>query len=529
MGKQHTRGTLPRAAAFWVLAALFLILFFASAAASPLYGVYQVRFHFSAATLTAVFAVYVLVLLLTLLFLGSVSDYLGRLPVIILALVFSVAACLVFLSARDVGELYAARALQGVATGLATGPIGAALIDLQPPGSQRAPLVTSVFSSLGLALGSLITSMLVQYAPAPTRLIWWAMLAVFVVSIVALLFIAEPGSRRPGVLASLKSRVAVPPAARGTFVGVLPSLVAIWALGGLFLSLGPSLAAEATRSSNLVPGGLVIFVLFGAGAAAAYGLRAISSRKALLAGCLLLIAGMAITFGAIATTTSAAFYVGTAVAGTGFGLVSLGSFRMITGRATPGQRAGLVAAIYIAGYLAFSIPALIAGVAATKFGLHSTALVYAVVLAALAAAAAGILLLRPDEDRSQPASAAYAVMPPGPCAVPPCAQAMNTSNGDPATTTEIRRLTDRGHSFLTGPRFERLRVAGDGLPRARSVRERQAEPGFDSGNVHDRQGPRQLRVPVLDGQVDRLMFGECPLLGMRLGHAAPDPRPRGGH
>ncbi len=65
------RRTLPKAAAFWILAVLFLMLFFASAAASPLY---PVQFRFSAATLTAVFAVYVLVLLVTLLFFGTVSD-----------------------------------------------------------------------------------------------------------------------------------------------------------------------------------------------------------------------------------------------------------------------------------------------------------------------------------------------------------------------------------------------------------------------------------------------------------------------
>jgi len=107
--------TLPGAAAFWVLAVLFLMLFFASAAASPLYPVYQAQFRFSAATLTAVFAVYVLVLLVTLLFFGSVSDYLGRLPIIITALVFSAAACALFLSAHGAGALYAARALQGIA------------------------------------------------------------------------------------------------------------------------------------------------------------------------------------------------------------------------------------------------------------------------------------------------------------------------------------------------------------------------------------------------------------------------------
>jgi MFS family permease len=285
------RRTLPKAATFWILAVLFLMLFFASAAASPLYPVYQARFGFSAATLTAVFAVYVLVLLATLLFFGTVSDYLGRLPVIVTALVFSMAGCAVFLAAHGVGALYLARSLQGIATGLASGPTGAALIQLQPAGSQRAPLVTSGFSTLGLALGALVTSALVQYAPAPTHLIWWALLAVFAAGTVAVLAMAEPGSRRPGVLVSLRPRIAVPRQARATFAGAVPCFVATWALGGLYLSLGPSLAAAATGSPNLLWGGLVIFLICGTGAAAAFVLRGVGSRTAMLAGCLLLLAG----------------------------------------------------------------------------------------------------------------------------------------------------------------------------------------------------------------------------------------------
>ena len=174
--------------------------------------------------------------------------------------------------------------MQGIATGLASGPIGAALIELQPAGSQRAPLVTSAFSTLGLGLGALITSALVQYAPAPTHLIWWALLAVFTAGIVAVLAMAEPGSRQPGVLASLRPRIAVPRQARTTFAGAVPCFVATWALGGLYLSLGPSLAAQATGSPNLLWGGLVIFLICGTGAAAAFALRGIGSRAAMLAG-----------------------------------------------------------------------------------------------------------------------------------------------------------------------------------------------------------------------------------------------------
>jgi MFS family permease len=287
-GRQHTEGRRSRRRdiAFWILAGLFLMVFFQAAAPSPLYRVYQVQFRFSAATLTAVFAVYVLVLLVTL--------------------------------------------LQGIAAGLAIGPLGAALIDLQPPGSQRAPVVTSTFNSLGLALGALITSALAQYAPAPTRLIWWALLAAFAAGVVAVLAMAEPGSRRPGVLASLRPMVAVPRQARGTFAAAVPSIVAPWALVGLYLSLGPSLAAQATGSPNLLWGGLVIFLLCGTGAAAAFVLRGISSRAAMLAGCLFLLAGTAVTCGAIAATTTAAFLAGTAVAGIGLGLAFLGAFRVTT-------------------------------------------------------------------------------------------------------------------------------------------------------------------------------------------------------
>jgi MFS family permease len=420
---------LPKAAAFWILAVLFLMLFFASAAASPLYRVYQVQFHFSATTLTAVFAAYVLVLLIALLLFGSLSDYLGRLPVIIAALVLSAAGCYVFVAAHGVGELYVGRSLQGIATGLGSGAIGAALIELQPTGSRRAPVVTSAFSSLGLAFGALITSALVQYGPEPTHLIWWALLIAFVLGIVTVLFMAEPGSTRPGVLASLPPTVHVPPQARGAFVGATPVFIAGWALGGLYLSLGPSLAAQATGSSNRLWGGLVIFLLAGTGAVAVIVGRGIDSRTAMLAGCLFLLVGMAATFIAIATTTTAAFFVGTTIAGVGFGLAFLGAFRRTTALAQPDESAGLLAAIFIVAYLALSIPALIAGVATTKYGLHPTALVYSGALVVVAGIAAGMLAMRTGVEPARPPDAAHETVPPGPCTCPPCAQAMHPARG----------------------------------------------------------------------------------------------------
>jgi hypothetical protein len=392
VARSRARPVLPRRAGFWLVAGGFMLVFFSTAAPSPLYGVYQVEWGFSAITLTAVFAVYALVLMITLLMFGSVSDYRGRRRVILASLVMAAGACGLFLAADGVGWLFAGRALQGAAVGSATSALGAALIDLQPEGSKLAPVITSAASMLGLAAGGLGTSALVQYGPASTHLVWWLLLGFSLAGAVAVLAMPETASGRRGVLATMRPRVAVPRSARGTFAMAVPCLIATWMLSGLCLSLGPSLAAQVLRSPDLLWGGLVIFLLTGTGAVASVVFRGISGRAAMLGGCLALFAGAVMMLAAIETTSAAAFLVGIAVAGAGFGTGFLGAFRIASAQAAPGERASLIAAIFIVSYVAFSIPVVVAGVAITHFGLHRTALVYCAVIAVLVAVAASSLV-----------------------------------------------------------------------------------------------------------------------------------------
>ena len=142
------------------------------------------------------FAVYVLFLLMTVLIFGSLSDHVGRRPVIITALAVDTAACILFLLAHGVGTLLSARALQGIAVGLAANALGAALLDLRPAGSL-APLVTSNGGTVGLALGALGTSLLVQYGPVPAKLVWWLLLGAFLAAILLVAAMPEPGPCAP--------------------------------------------------------------------------------------------------------------------------------------------------------------------------------------------------------------------------------------------------------------------------------------------------------------------------------------------
>src|SRR5436305_11530543 len=83
---------LRRREAFWFVGTTLALLLFASSAPSPLYVVYQAQWHFSAITLTSVFAVYVLALLVALLFAGSLSDRVRRRPTLAAALAIELVA-----------------------------------------------------------------------------------------------------------------------------------------------------------------------------------------------------------------------------------------------------------------------------------------------------------------------------------------------------------------------------------------------------------------------------------------------------
>ena len=398
--------------AFWLAAGLLCLVFFTAGAPSPLYDVYQDQWRFSTTTLTAVFAIYALFLLLTLLVFGSIADYLGRRPVILASLFITAGACALFLAAGGVGLLFAARALQGVAVGLATGGVGAALIDLGPEGRGIAPAATGGGTLLGLGAGALGTSALVQYGPAPTHLVWWLLLGASLVAAVTALALPETAHRRPGVVASLRLQVAVPTEARASFIVAAPCLIAAWAFNGLFLSLGPSLAVQVFASPNLLWGGLVIFLLMAVGAAATVAFRAVSPPIATVTGCLTLVAGTVVTLAAIEWTSGVAFLTGTALAGAGFGsAVFPGAYRTITALAPPSGRAGVIAAIFTLSYLALSVPVLIAGLATTHFGLHRTALVYCGTLAVIATAAAASYIFHRPPPAKTPEQATDRRMP----------------------------------------------------------------------------------------------------------------------
>jgi Na+/melibiose symporter-like transporter len=353
-----------------------------SSAVTPLYRLYQQSMHLTPLMITVVFAVYVVSLLAALLTVGGLSDYVGRRPVILAALLLNGAAMILFARAGDVGQLILARAVQGVSVGTGTTALGAAILDTN---RVRGPLLNSVTAFLGLTAGALGAAALVTFAPDPLHMVYDVLLGITVLMVALLWAMPESAASKPGAAASLWPHVSVPPQSRPILMRLTPANVATWSLGGFYLSLMPTVVATTMGVASPWVGGVVVATLMLAAAIAVAALRDWPARRLILSGPSALAVGVAVSLLGIWQHQVTLLLAGTVIAGFGFGSIFSGTMRALLPTAHPDQRAGLLSAFYLQSYLALALPAVAAGLSIPRLGLDMTAYIYGAVIIVLAA------------------------------------------------------------------------------------------------------------------------------------------------
>ena len=214
---------------------------------------------------------------------------------------------------------------------------------------------------------------------------------------IALLWVMpESSSRKSGALASLWPHVSVPPQSRSVLVRLTPANIASWALGGLYLSLMPTVVATAMGVASSWVGGVVVSALMLTAAIAVATFRHWPARRLILTGTSTLSLGVAVSMFGIHAQQVAALLAGTVIAGAGFGSTFSGTLRALLPTAEPHQRAGLLSAFYVQSYLAFSLPAVAAGLSVPLIGLSAAAYLYgaAIILLALMSMMASLWMER---------------------------------------------------------------------------------------------------------------------------------------
>jgi len=227
---------------FWFVSFAFFVTMLGTTTPTPLYVLYQSRFHFSDGMITGVYAVYPLAVMLVLLGFGRLSDQIGRRKVLLTALGCAILSSIVFVFAQNLGWLFVGRFISGVSAGLVMGTATAALNELQPQRNTRfAALISTASNMLGLGVGPLLSGVLAQYTPWSTVTPYLAHIGLVILALLGLATIPETVRKQAAQASRRPQRVGIPNGIRFIFIVSAAAVFCAYSLLSLFTSLAPTL------------------------------------------------------------------------------------------------------------------------------------------------------------------------------------------------------------------------------------------------------------------------------------------------
>ncbi len=383
----------PAAGRYPIAAAAMALMLAGSLLPTPLFELYHRLWNLTPAELSLVFAIYAGSLIPSLLFLGGLSDSIGRRRTILLAFALLALGSLVFAFADGLIWLIVARIVQGIGMGIGTGAAAAAIREWMPEADRaHAGAVTVVAVSGGSAAGALLGGALGQYGPHPLALPYFIHIGLLACGAIAVASVPSCPHLHP---AGLSAVLTIPAAIRRPFLIAATQSFIGWATFAIFIALVPSFLARALDLHNLLVGAFVITAIQVGSVTASLAGQKLANRTAIIAGMLALGAGLWLLLIAVALHAEALVAIASLIAGAGGGLSYLAGLNIIGAIAPPEHRAETLSAFLVACYLGFSIPALCVGFAATRYGLGAAFIGAAIVLGAIAV---GVSVLTTDRN-----------------------------------------------------------------------------------------------------------------------------------
>ena len=152
--------------------------------------------------------------------------------------------------------------------------------------------------------------------------------------------------------------------------------------------LSPLLIRGMLGASSPLLGGLGLFVVAATGGVAILVFQHREPKDMMTFGVASLLIGVAITIFSLPYSSIAFFFLGSTVAGAGFGTAFQGAIRSVVPFAAPHERAGVLSIVFTICYIALGVPAVVAGWLIARHGdIIATAQMFGTVVMALAGAA----------------------------------------------------------------------------------------------------------------------------------------------
>ena len=371
-----------RTIGFVLIAYAFLVTMLGATLPTPLYPLFAQRYSFGELMVTVIFAVYAFGVIAGLLAFGELSDVIGRKPVLLAGLVLSAVSALLFVFADSLAPIFVGRVVSGLSAGLFTGTATATLVDLVPGDRRRLATFVAVVVNLGgLGLGTLLAGLLADYCRSPLRLPFIVDLGLLAPALVGVLLAPESVRRRRFRLRL--QRLSVPEEVHAVFVRGAAAGFGAFAVAGVFSAVAPAFLGEVLGRTSHALAGLLVFVLFGGSIVGQLAVPRLSDRRALMSGCMFLVAGTGLLALALAIESLATLLASSVVLGLGQGLVIGAGLAAINQRAPVEQRGETASSFFVVMYVGLSVPVIGTGVAAHSLGLRTAGIAFSAAVAAL--------------------------------------------------------------------------------------------------------------------------------------------------
>jgi len=347
---------------FWAAAFAFLIVMAVATLPSPLYGLYRIRDHLSALTITVVFAIFAASTIAVLLRDSAIAARIGRRGTMLASVAMMMIAVGVLAAWKDLPGLLIGRVLTGVSVGLAAGTAITYLIELRLRADPKAsPVVARLIGTSvtvgALGVGPLIAGCLAQWVTQPLTVPYLVFIALGAIALIGLWAAPETGApTRQKTPASARRKVRLPvPAAAGT--------LAAFAANGLFAGLSGLFLATTLHHPSHALSGAALFLLFTCGVASQ--LVTLPASRVLALGMASMLVGLVLLVISVrlSTPSLALFLIAGALIGAGSGAVFKGTTGIVLEASPPESRVAMTSDLLIALYVGLSVPVIGAGVA----------------------------------------------------------------------------------------------------------------------------------------------------------------------
>lgn len=338
----------------------------------PLFRVYSKDAGFGNGQTALVLAAYITGMLPCYIFLGGISDRVGRKPVLILSVAFSFLATLSVTIFPHVYALVVARIFQGVALGLSMGTGTAYLAEVlqhKPNAVTLAANKASFATSIGFSGGALATTLalLVHFTTTPPT--YYALLMLTFLGILLMFYL-------PNLKPIGGKVVRLPYFPKGSFP-VNMAIAICWATTGTIIAIIPSQLAKLGLTAYA---GFCIVLINWTGAFIQPLIRKMDPIKAIKIGYVMIPAGFAIVILGCHLEKLPVILSGTTVIGlAAYGFSFMSGMTLIT-HAAGEHRARAVSGFMFFGYIGFGIPAIFLGFLSDRYGIVNALLLFEAVV-----------------------------------------------------------------------------------------------------------------------------------------------------